>query len=99
MTRMIQAQSASLAYFFELCVKAYEWVKVNLAGKFKTYLNDTKLKFIEKLVKIKITIKEFFNRNEIEDQKLKSHIKALDYIITILLIMAFSGLFLKVYKM
>jgi hypothetical protein len=99
MTRMIQAQSASLAFFFELILKAYEWAKTNIAGKLKTYLNETRLKLIQRLLKLKAQIKEFFQHEEIEDQKLKSHIKALDYILTILLVMAFSGLFLKIYKL
>jgi hypothetical protein len=99
MTRMIQAQSASLAFFFELCLKAYEWVKTNVGGRMKSFASETKLKLIEKLFKLKSAIKEFFNKGEIEDKKLKSHIKALDYIITILIVMAVSGIFLKIYKL
>jgi hypothetical protein len=99
MTRMIQAQSASLVFFFDLVKKAYEWAKTNIAGKFKSYINEKRLQLIEKLIKMKIMIKEFFNRNEVDDTKLKSHIKALDFILTILLLMAFSGIFLKIYKL
>ena len=97
MTRMIQAQSASLAYFMEIMGKIYSWVKNFIMTNSKSFYNNTKIKLIERFLKIKLVIKEFFSKNEVEDHKLKSQIKALDYIITILLISAVAGIFLKVY--
>lgn len=97
MTRMIQAQSASLTYFLEIMKKAYDWVKTFITNHTKSFINNTKLLLIQKLVKLKQNLKEFFTTKEVEDDKLKKHIKALDYMITILLVGAVAGLFLKVY--
>jgi hypothetical protein len=97
MARMIQAQSASLAYFLEILGKGYEWIKTFITTKSKNFYDKSKLALIERLIKIKKYLKEFFSRQEVEDSKLKSHIKALDYIISILLISALAGLLLKVY--
>lgn len=97
MTRMIQAQSESLAYFMEIMKKIYSWLKNFITTKSKSFYNSAKLKIVERLLKIKQKLKEFFSKEEIEDHKLKSQIKALDYIITILLVSAVAGLFLKVY--
>jgi hypothetical protein len=98
MARMIQAQSASLAFFFELVMKAYTWLKEKIGGSVKSFYLDSKLKLIEKFRKMKIMIKEFLQRDNLEDEKLRKQIKALDYILTILIFMAVAGIFLKVYK-
>jgi hypothetical protein len=97
MTRMIQAQSASLAYFMEIMGKVYAWIKNFITTKSKSFYNSTKLKLVERLLKIKKKLKEFFSKEEVVDHKLKSQIKALDYVITILLVSAVAGIFLKVY--
>jgi hypothetical protein len=98
MARMIQSQSASLAFFFELIMKAYNWIKEKVGGSMKSFYLETKLKIIEKLRKMKVIIKEFFQRSDLEDDKLRKHIKALDYILTILIFMTVAGIFLRVYK-
>ena len=98
MTRMIQAQSASLIYFFELLTKAYKWSKEKIGDKIKNFFNDTKLKTLSKMISIKIMLKEFFKGGEIEDKKLRNHIKALDYILSILIIMTLAGIILNVYN-
>lgn len=97
MTRMIQAQSASLAYFIEIMTKVYGWIKTFISTNSKAFISKSKLFIIQKLVKIKMYLKEFFGNKDIEDKKLKSHIKVLDYMITLLLITTVAGLFLKVY--
>ena len=48
--------------------------------------------------RMKVMIKEFFQRSNLENEKLKKHIKALDYMLGILIFMAFAGIFLRVYK-
>ena len=95
MARMIQAQSASLAYFMEILIKVYKWLKEYVTNNSKSFYTKSKLLLIEKLIKIKQILKEFFVKTDLEENKIKSQIKVLDYIISVLLITAISGLAFK----
>ena len=98
MTRMIQAQSASLVYFFQLITKAYKWIKEKIGGNIKEFFIQSKMKTLSKIISLKMFIDEFFNKRDIEDEKLRTHIKALDFILKILIFISISGIFLKIYK-
>ena len=93
MTRMIQAQSASLAYFFEILSKVYIYVKEFLITKSKTSISSLKLYIVGKLIKMKEFLKEFFssNTNPENATKLKDHILILDKLIKYLLLSAAAG--------
>lgn len=103
MTRMIQAQSASLVYFMDIIGKVYSYVKEFILTRSKNCYDSTKIYLVEKLINLKKFFKEFFsiqnNKEECDDtennKKIKNHIKILDNLIKYLLISAALGYTLK----
>jgi len=100
MTRMIQAQSASLVYFIEIMGKIYAYVKDFIMKNTKNCYLGAKLYLINKLITIRQFISEFFfvnqvNNNKENESKIKDHIYILDKLIKYLLITAAVGYSLK----
>ncbi len=97
---MIQAQSASLAYFLEIMGKVYGYVKESIVTKSKSGYLSVKIYLINKLLNIKQFMYEFFYINQVNDDqenesKIKNHIKILDKLIKYLLISAAVGYTMK----
>lgn len=94
LTKMIETQSSSLIYFFDLMKKCYLYIKNYLKDNAKSYYRYVKAKLIYIYAKIKLVLIEFFKDKNLLDDQLRKQIKILDYIITILLISSLSGLFI-----
>jgi len=93
MTRMIQAQSASLTYFLEIMGKLYIFIRDFISTKSKSVYLSTKMYLITKLLSIKQFLIDFFlldrvENNEENESKIKNHIKIIDKLIKYLLFSA-----------
>ena len=100
MTRMIQAQSASLAYFLEIMGKIYFYIKEFIVTKSKSSYLSVKMYLINKLLSIKQFLSDFFLVNQVDnnqenESKIKNHITILDKLIKYLLISAAVGYTMK----
>jgi len=91
MTRMIQQQSSSLQFFFDLCKSGYTKTKDFFVNNTVSFLSETKLKLINKYISMKEKIKEFFDKDNSDNEKLKSHIRYIDMFLTVLIIATFLG--------
>lgn len=86
MTQAIQSQSSSLQFFFDLCKSGYTKVKDFFVNNSMNIISGTKLSLINKYISLKSTLKEFFDQDNNDNEKLKSHIKYIDTILTILIV-------------
>ncbi len=97
MARMIQAQSASLAFFIETIFKIYNWIKEFTMKHSKNTYISTKLYIVKKLMEIKIFFVNFFNfRGEVNEEReklLKNEISFIDKMIKYLLITSSAAFF------
>ena len=94
-TRMIQAQSGSLVFFFDLCKSGYNHVKNFLVNNTRSIIDKTKLKILQILMNIKNAIKEFFQRENNSNEKLQNEIKWIHKVLTILIITTLCGLIFR----
>ena len=90
MARMIQAQSASLAFFMETILKIYNWIKEFVMKHSKNTYTSTKLFIVKKLLEIKTFFLNFFNFggdvNDEREKLIKKEISFIDKMIKYLLI-------------
>lgn len=97
MTRMIQAQSASLAFFMETVVKIYKWIKEFIIKHASNTYLSVKLFIVRKLLEIKNFFINFFNfSGEVNDERekiIKNEINFIDKVIKYLIISSTMGFF------
>lgn len=95
MTRMIQAQSASLAFFMETILKIYNWIKEFVIKHANNTYLSVKLYFVKKLSEIRTFFLNFFNfSGEVNDERekmIKQEISFIDKMIKYLIISSTSA--------
>jgi hypothetical protein len=99
LARMIHQQSTALAYLYDIIKKGYILINTYCKDKTLSLISTIKTKIKEKILSIRKQIKEFLSKSsELENSKIRRHIKVIDNILFILLIIASSTVLYKAIK-
>jgi hypothetical protein len=96
LARMIHQQSTALYFLYDIVKKGYSTVNTYAKDKIKLIFFSLKNYGIDKIIKLKKFTKEFLSKSEnLEDNKIRNHIKLLDKLLIFMLILASSTVIIK----
>ena len=96
LARMIHQQSTALLFLYDIIKKGYSTVNTYAKDKIRSIFSSLKNYGIDKIIRLKQFTKEFLSKSEnLEDNKIRSHIKILDKLLIFMLILASSTIIVK----